>query len=147
MCICGSMVGHSHAPYPSKSATQDWQRRDNPLVKSESRAETNWRTGEHGDALFCNKHHKFAGKSPFPIPDIAPALTHKLHRQDSADRAPPPPSSPPPLFRRPGPGRPAPRAPSRSRRVGSVRPGRTGWLRRGRRRRRRRSRSSDGQHQ
>jgi hypothetical protein len=32
--VCGSMGGHSHPPYPSKSATQDWQRRDKPLVKS-----------------------------------------------------------------------------------------------------------------
>ena len=66
------MDGHSHAPYPSKSATQDWQRRDNPLVKSESLAKTNWRTGEHSDALFYNKNHKFTGKSASPIPDIAP---------------------------------------------------------------------------
>ncbi len=65
------MGGHSHARYPSKSATEDWERRDNPLVKSESLAKTNWRTGEHGDALFYNKNHKFAGKSPSPIPDIA----------------------------------------------------------------------------
>ncbi len=71
MCICGSMGCHSHAPYLSKSATQGWQRRDNPLVKSESLAKTNWRTGDHSNALFYNKNHKFAGKSPSPILDIA----------------------------------------------------------------------------
>ncbi len=106
------MGGHIHAPYPSKSATQDWQRQDKPLVKSESLAKTNWRTGELCDVLHYKRSHKFGGKLPSPIPAIAHrSNTHKLYRQDAADPGAATPSPPPP-FRRPGP-------PHRSGRVGS----------------------------
>jgi hypothetical protein len=65
---------------------QDWQRREKPLVKSESLAKTNWQTGKHCDALLHKKNHKFGSKYPSPIPAIAHSFNaHKLHRQDAAD--------------------------------------------------------------